>query len=176
MSFDLEAEKVRKRRVKSMRKRRMKSISKAKGPRGGPRGEARGLCHLQGFEPELILWTGLKEEWWVLTQSHHWTGCIWRKTCFLFLKHPPPTPLFFLIENMNSITVKRVMNFWSFCPTISFGKSREITLRKHSKVLFWHFSKCTISILVSGFRLIAWTVPRHFQEINERDGFNLIEM
>ena len=63
--------------------------------------EERSTMHPQGsavsrrvflFEPKpkLALWTGLQEEFWVLLQPPRWTGCIWRKTCFLFLK-----PFFF---------------------------------------------------------------------------------
>lgn len=41
----------------------------------------------------------------------------------------------FKMENANSITVKR-NEFLIIFPMISFGKSKEITLKKHSKVLF----------------------------------------
>lgn len=51
------------------------------------------------------------------------------------------------MENANSITVKCAVNFWSFCPMIVFGKSKEITEKALKGLVLtflemYHFNSC----------------------------------
>lgn len=134
MFLVVEAEKVKKRRMKSKSKAEGRIQSRGQGcTLGAPSSPG----HIPVWpQTQNTLWTGLKDEIWGRFQPPHWTGCIWNKTRFLFLKplffdgkcefHHSETCSEFLIILPNDCLWKKQRDNWKSTQRSCFDISRNV--------------------------------------------------